>query len=184
MKTRFAAVIALLAVVGTIGLVSCNKSQAPRQGQTIKHTLGYDIHIETPMDFMGVTDHSEYVRVTKQANTGNLCEQAARGAPLIMKNPNDPDEQQKVFLYLLSLTSEPPIKSFMSPQVAVPVWTDKTENPEKMLKPVILDMDNQFKQVKTQVAIALADLHLLQREEAGQPRQARRLDVQSRARCR
>ena len=22
------------------------------QGRTIKHTLGYDIHIETPMDFM------------------------------------------------------------------------------------------------------------------------------------
>ena len=39
------------------------------QGQTIKHPLGYDIKIETPMDFMGVTDHSEYVGVTKEANT-------------------------------------------------------------------------------------------------------------------
>src|SRR5215510_14051828 len=28
------------------------------QGQTIKHPLGYDIKIDTPMDFMGVTDHS------------------------------------------------------------------------------------------------------------------------------
>ena len=26
------------------------------QGQTIKHPLGYDIKIDTPMDFMGVTD--------------------------------------------------------------------------------------------------------------------------------
>jgi phage shock protein A len=40
---------------------------------------------------------------------------------------------------------------------------DKAENPEKMLKQVILDMENQFMQVKTQVAIALADLHLLER---------------------
>ena len=39
------------------------------QGQTIKHPLGYDIKIDTPMDFMGVTDHAEYVGVTKQANT-------------------------------------------------------------------------------------------------------------------
>ena len=39
------------------------------QGETIKHPLGYDIKIETPMDFMGVTDHSEYVDITKQANT-------------------------------------------------------------------------------------------------------------------
>lgn len=38
---------------------------------------------------------------------------------------------------------------------------DRAENPEKMLKQVILDMENQFIQVKTQVAIALADLHVL-----------------------
>src|SRR5271169_3639851 len=35
------------------------------QGQTIKHPMGYDIKIDTPMDFMGVTDHSEYVGVTR-----------------------------------------------------------------------------------------------------------------------
>ena len=42
---------------------------------------------------------------------------------------------------------------------------DRAENPEKMLKQVILDMENQFMQVKTQVAIALADLHLLQKKK-------------------
>ena len=42
---------------------------------------------------------------------------------------------------------------------------DRAENPEKMLKQVILDMENQFMQVKTQVAIALADLHLLERKK-------------------
>jgi phage shock protein A len=38
---------------------------------------------------------------------------------------------------------------------------DKAENPEKMIKQVILDMQNQLMQVKTQVAIAIADEHLL-----------------------
>jgi len=42
---------------------------------------------------------------------------------------------------------------------------DKAENPEKMLKQVILDMENQFLQVKTQVAIALADLHQLENKK-------------------
>ncbi|HEV3112125.1 MAG TPA: PspA/IM30 family protein [Candidatus Binataceae bacterium] len=42
---------------------------------------------------------------------------------------------------------------------------DQAENPEKMLKQVILDMENQFMQVKTQVAIALADLHLLEKKK-------------------
>jgi phage shock protein A len=38
---------------------------------------------------------------------------------------------------------------------------DKAEDPEKMIKQVILDMQNQLMQVKTQVAIAVADQHLL-----------------------
>src|ERR1700687_53003 len=42
---------------------------------------------------------------------------------------------------------------------------DRAENPEKMLKQVILDMENQFMQVKTQVAVALADLYLLERKQ-------------------
>ena len=42
---------------------------------------------------------------------------------------------------------------------------DRAENPEKMLEQVILDMENQFMQVKTQVAIALADLHLLEKKK-------------------
>jgi phage shock protein A len=40
---------------------------------------------------------------------------------------------------------------------------DKAEHPEKMIKQVILDMHNQFLQVKTQVAIAIADQHLLEK---------------------
>ncbi len=38
---------------------------------------------------------------------------------------------------------------------------DKAEDPETMIKQVILDMHNQLLQVKTQVAIAIADQHLL-----------------------
>jgi phage shock protein A len=41
---------------------------------------------------------------------------------------------------------------------------DKAEEPEKMIKQVILDMQNQLLQVKTQVAIAIADQHLLEKK--------------------
>jgi phage shock protein A len=41
---------------------------------------------------------------------------------------------------------------------------DKSEEPEKMIKQVILDMQNQLLQVKTQVAIAIADQHLLEKK--------------------
>src|ERR1700742_3260758 len=42
---------------------------------------------------------------------------------------------------------------------------DKAENPEVMIKQVILDMQNQLMQVKTQVAIAIADQHLLEKKQ-------------------
>ena len=41
---------------------------------------------------------------------------------------------------------------------------DQAEEPEKMIKQVILDMQNQLLQVKTQVAIAIADQHLLDKK--------------------
>jgi phage shock protein A len=45
---------------------------------------------------------------------------------------------------------------------------DRAEDPEKMLKQLVLDMENQLLQVKTQVAIAIADEHLLAKKQAEQ----------------
>jgi phage shock protein A len=42
---------------------------------------------------------------------------------------------------------------------------DKAEHPEKMIKQLILDMENQLIQVKTQVAVAIADQHMLEQKE-------------------
>jgi phage shock protein A len=41
----------------------------------------------------------------------------------------------------------------------------KAEDPEKLAKQLVLDMENQLLQVKTQVAIAIADQHLLQKKK-------------------
>src|SRR5262249_1449415 len=45
---------------------------------------------------------------------------------------------------------------------------DRAEDPEKMIKQVILDMENQLLQVKTQVAIAMVDQHLLLKKQQEQ----------------
>jgi phage shock protein A len=54
---------------------------------------------------------------------------------------------------------------------------EKAEDPERMLKQIVLDMENQLLQVKTQVAIAIADHHLLEKkrdEHQGQAAEWRR----------
>ncbi|GAC1418966.1 MAG: PspA/IM30 family protein [Acidobacteriaceae bacterium] len=43
---------------------------------------------------------------------------------------------------------------------------NKAEDPEKLARQLVLDMENQLLQVKTQVAIALADQHLLLKKKA------------------
>lgn len=49
---------------------------------------------------------------------------------------------------------------------------DRAEDPEKMLKQLVLDMENQLLQVKTQVAMAIADQHLLEKKTEGHRIQA------------
>ena len=95
------------------------------QGETIKHPMGFDIKIDTPMDFMGVTDHSEYVGVTKQANTpGSYVSKLPEAQPMIMKDPNSKEEQNRVFSYLLKLAGSAPVKAFMDPKITSTVWKD------------------------------------------------------------
>ena len=98
------------------------------QGQTIKHPLGYDIKIDTPMDFMGVTDHSEYVGVTKEANTpGSVLSKMPEAKPLILKDPNNQEEVQRTFTYLVNMMAGAPVKAFMSPEVAGSIWKENVK---------------------------------------------------------
>ncbi len=106
------------------------------QGATIKHPLGYEIQIEQPLDWMGVTDHSEYVGITKMANTpGSAVSKLPEAQPLILKDPNDPADVQKVFLYLVSLVSKPPIEAFMSPEVAGTIWKENVDIADRNNQP-------------------------------------------------
>ena len=93
------------------------------KGGTIKHPLGYDIKIDTPLDFAGVTDHSEYVGVIKLANDPSSPVSkipAAQG--LILKN-NSTEAANEVFLYALNhIMRGPPVKALMSSEIAHTVW--------------------------------------------------------------
>ena len=98
------------------------------QGQTIKHPMGFDIKIDTPMDFMGVTDHSEYVGVTRQANTpGSAVSKLPEAQPMIMKDPNSKEEQNRVFSYLLKLNAGAPVKALMDPKITSTVWKENVK---------------------------------------------------------
>lgn len=98
------------------------------KGEPIKHPLGFEVKIDTPLDWAGVTDHSEYVGVIKFANDPKSpVSKLPAAQPLILK-ANTPAEVQRVYLYAIKLLSAPkPDKALMSPQIAETVWKQNIE---------------------------------------------------------
>jgi hypothetical protein len=93
------------------------------KGETIKHPAGYDIKIDTPLDWMGVTDHSEYVGTVALANTpGSEISKLPIAEKLKVRDAAD---IQRVYLLLgNSMIEGKPIKELISPQVAGSVWKE------------------------------------------------------------
>jgi hypothetical protein len=105
-------------------------------GETIKHPLGFDIKIDTPIDFAGVTDHSEYVGVIRLANTpGSALSKLPAAQPLIMKADTQA-EMQRIFVYGVTvLMGGPPVKPLMSSDVAGTVWKQNVQLADQYYKP-------------------------------------------------
>src|SRR5262245_37623221 len=95
------------------------------KGGTIKHPLGYDVRITTPLDWMGVTDHSEYAGVVRLSNdpTSPLSKLPI-ARDLTVRAPAD---IQRIYLWLGdSIIKGKPIEALVQPAVAGTVWKANT----------------------------------------------------------
>ncbi len=93
------------------------------KGEPIKHPLGYEVKIDTPLDWAGVTDHSEYAGVINLANEpGSAVSKIPEAEPLILK-ARTKEEMERVALYAINtLAAGPPVKTLMTPEIAGTVW--------------------------------------------------------------
>jgi len=93
------------------------------KGEPIKHPLGYDVKIDTPLDWASVTDHSEYAGVVNLANEpGSAVSKIPAAQPLILK-ARTKEEMERVALYAINtLASGPPVPALMAPAIAGEVW--------------------------------------------------------------
>jgi hypothetical protein len=106
------------------------------KGEPIKHPLGYDVKIDTPLDWAGVTDHSEYAGVINLANEpGSPVSKIPAAAPLVLK-ARTKEEMERVALYAINvLVAGPPVKALMAPEVAGTVWKRNVELAEQANQP-------------------------------------------------
>src|SRR5215475_13533586 len=103
-------------------------------GEPIKHPLGYEIRITTPLDWMGVTDHSEYAGVTRLANDPNS---PISKLPIAEKlKVRDKADIQRIYLWLgYTMIDMKPIKELVVPEVAGTVWKETVAIADEFNKP-------------------------------------------------
>ena len=93
------------------------------KGEPIKAPGGYDVKIDTPLDFAGVADHSEYVGVVALANDpSSPVSKLPAAQPLIMRG-NTVEDVTRVYVNATRILSDPkPDAALMNPEIAHTVW--------------------------------------------------------------
>lgn len=91
------------------------------KGEPIKHPLGYDVKITTPLDWMGVTDHSEYAGVVRLSNDpSSPINRLPIAEKLKVRNAAD---IQRIYLWLgTSMIKMQPIEALVKPEISDTVW--------------------------------------------------------------
>ena len=104
------------------------------KGETIKHPLGYDIKIDTPLDWAGVTDHSEYAGVVRLSNDpSSPLSKMPIAQKLIVHQPSD---IQRIYLWLgVSMIEGKPIPELVKPEVAGTVWKENNQAADEANEP-------------------------------------------------
>ncbi|WP_216033371.1 DUF3604 domain-containing protein [Paracoccus marinaquae] len=96
------------------------------RGEPIKHPLGYDVQITTPLDWMGVTDHSEYAGVVRLSNDPQSPISKLPVAKELAVH--DAADIQRIYLWLgTSMIEEKPIEALMQPEISDTVWQDNNK---------------------------------------------------------
>jgi hypothetical protein len=103
-------------------------------GMPIKHPGGYMVKLSRPLDFQGVTDHSEYLGMIRLSQDPSS---PVSKLPIASQlKATTPEEALKVFKFLVSfIASNKPIPGFNDPKLTATVWSQYVAIADKYYQP-------------------------------------------------
>ena len=103
-------------------------------GKPIKHPVGYTIQLKHPLDWMAVTDHSEYAGTVQLANEpGSAISKLPIAEKLKVRSEAD---IQRIFSWLGdTIAKNQPVKELVDPKVAGAIWKENVALAEKYYQP-------------------------------------------------
>lgn len=106
------------------------------RGETIQHPSGYEIRISKPLDWIGVTDHAEYVGAFTLANDPESI--LRKKHPVVANMLKIGAGINPMVAYMLlakSITRNSPIEALQDPEVAGTVWKRMVDIADKFYQP-------------------------------------------------
>lgn len=106
------------------------------RGESIQHPAGFPIRITKPLDWIGVTDHAEYVGAFTLANEpGSILWKKHPIIAEALKVGTDVSGLGSFVLLSKSITNNEPIKALQDPEIAGTVWKRMVDIADKYNKP-------------------------------------------------
>ncbi|WP_276390434.1 DUF3604 domain-containing protein [Eudoraea chungangensis] len=110
------------------------------RGDKVTHPSGYEVQLKIPLDFLSVTDHSEYLGVLLQMyDPNNPVSKNPLAAPIIASG-KDVDKSMKAFYGLVANTIQPdgttkPDPDLSSPEIKKSAWKEMAKITDAYYKP-------------------------------------------------
>jgi len=104
------------------------------RGEAIEHVGGDKVQLSQPLDFIAVTDHSEYMGILPQLYDPD-SELASLEVARALTSENETQRQEALLGVLMTMGAGKPIPSLVEPELRYGIWQEYVELAERFYRP-------------------------------------------------
>ncbi|MBT7982175.1 MAG: DUF3604 domain-containing protein, partial [Akkermansiaceae bacterium] len=117
------------------GIASPNDAYEFAKGGSIRHPAGFDMRLDVPMDFYGVSDHAYYLGIIREMALGDSILSQHPVAEGIDSLGDDVNQRRSVFFRFAQFANAGNGSEIMDDQVVKNAWDDIVESANRHYEP-------------------------------------------------